>query len=101
MEVIGESRAWRSATWSWALVRRGRFKGGGAELAQHVTGAAREFARDRQRGARVAEPAGLEREVVGVVGAARSARCERGLVERPAQMWRALTVELADARAAV
>src|SRR4051794_19886303 len=50
------------------------FEGGGAELAQDVEGAPRELARDRQRRARVAESAGLEREVVGVVGAAGPAR---------------------------
>src|SRR3954453_19220112 len=50
------------------------FQRGRAEFAQHVVGAARELARDRQRGARVAEPAGLQGEVVGVVGAAGPAR---------------------------
>jgi hypothetical protein len=49
---------------------RDGFQGGGAELAQDVVGAPREFARDRQRRAGVAQPAGFEREVVGVVGAA-------------------------------
>jgi hypothetical protein len=41
-----------------------RVKRGGAKFAQHVKGAPGELARDRQRGARVAEPAGFEREVV-------------------------------------
>src|SRR3954451_2366139 len=50
--------------------RWGGVQGGGAEFAQHVVGASRELARDCQRGARVAEPAGLQGEVVGVVGAA-------------------------------
>src|SRR6478736_7598778 len=49
---------------------RGRFQGGGAEFVEHVEGTSRELARDRQRRARVAEPAGLQCEVVGVVGAA-------------------------------
>jgi hypothetical protein len=76
---------------------RERFEGGGAELAQDMEGTASELARDRQRGACVAETAGLEGEVVGVVGAAGSACGERGLIERPAQLRRALAVELADA----
>ena len=46
----------------------------GPELAEHVEGAARELARDRQRRPGVAEPAGFEGEVVGVVGAAGPAR---------------------------
>src|SRR4051794_22971081 len=77
------------------------FQRGRAEFAQHVVGAARELARDRQRRARVTEPAGLQREVVGVVRAAGPARRQRGLIERPAQLRGALASELADPGAAV
>jgi hypothetical protein len=49
---------------------RDRFQGGGAEFAQDVEGATGELAGDCQRGAGVAEAAGLEREIVGVIGAA-------------------------------
>src|SRR5215211_7039053 len=45
------------------------FEGVGAELAQRVEAAPRELARDRQRRAGVREPARLERQVVGAVGA--------------------------------
>ena len=45
-------------------------EGVGAELAQGVEAAPRELARDRQRRPGVREPARLEREVVGAVGAA-------------------------------
>src|SRR3954463_4910639 len=72
---------------------RDGFQRVGPELVEHVEGAARELARDRQGGARVAEPAGLECEVVGVVGAAGTTRCQRGLIERPAQLRGALAVE--------
>jgi hypothetical protein len=58
------------------------FQGGGAEVAQHVEGAARELARDRRRGAGVAGAAGFQREVVGVVGAAGAAGGQRGLVAK-------------------
>src|SRR5215210_8036726 len=72
--------AWKSsrsvgrdgADLDWGSGGRDRLQRGGAELAQDVEGAPGEFARDRQRGARVAEAAGLQREVVGVVGAGRS-----------------------------
>jgi hypothetical protein len=79
----------------------GRLEGGGPELVQDVEGAAGELAGDGQRGAGVAEPAGLECEVVGVVGAAWAARRQGGLIERPAQLRRALAGELAGAGAAV
>jgi hypothetical protein len=49
--------------------------------------AACELARDRERGARVAEAARLELKVVGVVGAAGPAGGQGGLVERSAQVW--------------
>src|SRR5215217_2112380 len=66
------------------------FQGGGSELAQDMEGAPRELARDRQRRTCVAEAAGLQCEVVGVVGAARPAGRECGLIERPAQLRRTL-----------
>src|ERR687897_2456340 len=77
----------RSASGRGSAGRDG-LQGGGAELAQDVEAAARELARDRQRRARVAETAGLEREVVGVVGATGPAGRQRGLIERPAQLRR-------------
>jgi hypothetical protein len=49
------------------------FQGVGAELAQRVEAAAGEFAGDRQRRPGVREPAVLERQVVGAVGACGSA----------------------------
>jgi hypothetical protein len=48
----------------------GGVEGGGAEFAQDVEGAAGELACNRERGAGVAQAAGLQREVVGVVGTA-------------------------------
>src|SRR5215210_5041896 len=63
----------RADLWRWSAGRDG-FQRGGSELAQDVVGAPCELARDRQRGARVAEPARLEREVVGVVWTARPTR---------------------------
>ena len=78
----GRHRGWRRETalaWSWSA-RWDGFQGGGAAFAQHVEGAARELARDCQRRARGAESAGLERKVVGVVGAAGPTCGERGLI---------------------
>src|SRR3954447_26883004 len=74
--------AWKSsgssgrggADWQWRSGGGDWFQGGGAEVAQDVVGAPRELARDRQRRARVAEPAGLQCEVVGVIRAAVPAR---------------------------
>src|SRR5918999_299698 len=48
-------------------------QGVGTELAQGVKAAPGEFSGDRQRRARVREPALLERQVVGPVGARRTA----------------------------
>jgi len=56
-----------------ALVRGGWFEGGGAECPEDVEGAAGELAGDGQACAGVREPAGLERVVVVVVGAADAA----------------------------
>ena len=56
-----------------ALVRGGWFEGGGAERPEEVEGAAGEFPGDGQARAGVREPAGLERVVVVVVGAADAA----------------------------
>jgi hypothetical protein len=73
----------------------------GTELAQRVEAAPRELAGDRDRGARVGEPAGLERELVGAVGARRPAGCLGRLIERPAQLRRVLPGELAGPGALV
>src|SRR4051812_49438857 len=62
----------------------GRGEGVGSELVQDVVAAAGELAGDGQRGARVGEPAGLEREVVGVVGAGGVGGGVGGVFEGPA-----------------
>jgi hypothetical protein len=71
-----------------------RVEGGGPEIVQDVVGAAGELAGDGQRRAGVAESAGLEREVVGVVGAAGAACRKGGFIERPAQLRGAWRVSL-------
>src|SRR4051794_23872929 len=58
----------------------------GSEIAQDVKAAAGELAGDGHRGAGVREAAGLQREVVGVVGAGGLAGRLGGLIERPAQL---------------
>src|SRR5215217_9389197 len=70
------------AIWDWWAWRNGSlggsggwFQGVGAEFAQRVEAAPRELARDRQRRAGVREPARLERQVVGAVGAGGSSGC--------------------------
>jgi hypothetical protein len=64
--------------WAWRKRSAGGLGDGlerfGAELAQGVKAAAGELARDRQRCPGVREPARLEREVVGAVGAGRPTR---------------------------
>src|SRR5829696_5880818 len=77
------------------------FQGVGAELTEGVETAPGELARDRQRGPGVRQPARLEREVVGAVGARRPARRLGRFVERPAQLRRSLPSQLAGPRAAV
>src|ERR671915_2390747 len=75
-------------------------QGGRAEFAQRVEAAPGELAGDRQRRARVREPARLECEVVGAVGAGGAAGRLGRFVEPPAQLRRALAGQLAGARAA-
>jgi hypothetical protein len=73
----------------------------GAGLAQGVETATGELARDRHRRPGVREPARLQREVVGVVGAL-GPTCRLGrLIQRPAQLRRALLGQLAGPRAPV
>src|SRR4051812_50150526 len=74
--------------WSWWSAGRGECVG--SELAQDVVAAAGELAGDGQGGAGVGEPAGFEREVVGVVGAGGLAGGLGGFIERPAQRRGAL-----------
>ena len=58
---------------------------GGAELLEDVVGAPREFAGDGQACAGVREPAGLERVIVGIVGAGAMAGRLGGLEQGPPQ----------------
>jgi hypothetical protein len=67
-----------------------RFQAGWSEFAEDVVGAAGEFAGNRERRAGVGEPVGLERAVVGVVGAGWAAGGLGGFIERPAQLGGAL-----------
>src|SRR5215208_5131227 len=101
----GCESSWRVGVTERAMVAgsgvRDGLQRGGPEVAQDVVGAPGELARDRQRRARVAEPAGLEREVIGVVGTARSAGRQRRLIERPAQLRRALAGQFAGPGTAV
>ena len=68
-----------------ALVRGGWFEGGGAECPEDVEGAAGEFPGDGQACAGVREPAGLERVIVGIVGAGAMAGRLGGLEQGPPQ----------------
>jgi hypothetical protein len=79
----------------------GRVERGGAERSEDVVRAAGEFAGDRQAYPGVGEPAGLERVVVVVVGAAGMAGRLGGLEQRPAQRRGALSGELAQLRVPV
>src|SRR5215211_6831606 len=96
------------SSWIGGLGRNGRrwrsvdgFERAGPEVAEGVEGAPGELARDRHRRAGVGEAAGLEREVVGVVGALGPAGGLGGFEQRPAQLWRALLGQLANPGAAV
>src|SRR5919108_5083050 len=75
--------AWRRRS-AWARRRSSvdGFERRWPEVAERVVGAAGELAGDRQRRARMGEAAGLELEVVGVVGALRPAGGLGGLIER-------------------
>src|SRR5918997_7120723 len=76
-------------------------EGVGAEFAQRVEAAPGELARDRQRRPGVREAARLERQVVGAVRAGGAAGRLGRLVERPAQLRRALPAQLAGPGAPV
>ena len=63
----------------------GRVERGWAEGSEEVVGAPREFAGDGQACAGVREPAGLERVIVGIVGAGAMAGRLGGLEQGPPQ----------------
>src|SRR5438309_9184671 len=101
-ELVGSLGAilesWAAERWSGMRSGgRDRLERGGAELAQDVEGASGELARDRQRRARVSESARLQCEVALMIGTGGASRRQGGLIERPAQVRRALAVQLAHA----
>src|SRR5919109_3681829 len=97
----GKSWAWRNGSAGARGRSADRLECLRAELAQGVETAPGELAGDRQRRPRVREPALLERQVVGAVGARRTSGRLRRLIKRPAQLRRALLGELAGPRAPI